>query len=189
MTITKIEFGSIADPEVINNNFEYLDEKLTDTSSKIYTNNSSLESMISSQISTLLLQVTSKIEALYPVGSIYIGTTATCPVASMFGTWEKVSEGRVLQGASSSQTAGKTVEAGLPNIKGKFTANDITDNVTTPTTSGALYATHDGARDASNGQNTGWSINFDASRSNAIYGKSNTVQPPAYLVNIWRRTA
>ena len=189
MALTKIEFGSLADPEIINNNFEYLDEKLTDTSSKIYTNNSSLESMISSQISTLLLQVTSKIEALYPVGSIYIGTTDTCPVASMFGTWEKVSEGRVLQGASSSQTAGKTVEAGLPNITGSFSAQDMADDATTPTTKGALYATRNNLRDSANGRTGGCDINFDASRSNKIYGKSNTVQPPAYLVNIWRRTA
>ena len=32
-------------------------------------------------------------------------------------------------------------------------------------------------------------LNFDASRSNSIYGNSNTVQPPAYIVNIWERTA
>ena len=71
---------------------------------------------------------------------------------------------------------------GLPNITGKFKCNDITDNVTTPTTSGALYATHDGARDAANGQNTGWSINFDASKSNAIYGKSSYVQPKSVSI-------
>ena len=30
---------------------------------------------------------------------------------------------------------------------------------------------------------------IDASRSSSIYGQSSTVQPPAYVVNIWRRTA
>ena len=30
---------------------------------------------------------------------------------------------------------------------------------------------------------------FDAGKSNPIYGNSDTVQPPAYLVNIWKRTA
>lgn len=115
MAITKIEFGSIADPEVINNNFEYLDEKLTDTSSKIYTNNSSLESMVSSQISTLLLQVTSKIEALYPVGSVYIGTTNTCPIANLFGTWEKLSSGIVTAVNSNIPIKGTGATLGLNN--------------------------------------------------------------------------
>lgn len=30
---------------------------------------------------------------------------------------------------------------------------------------------------------------FDASRSSSIYGKSTTVQPPAYALIAWRRTA
>lgn len=47
MALTKIEFGSLADPDVVNNNFEYLEEMITDTSAKIYTNNASLESKIS----------------------------------------------------------------------------------------------------------------------------------------------
>ena len=32
-------------------------------------------------------------------------------------------------------------------------------------------------------------LHIDASRSSSIYGNSTTVQPPAYVVNIWRRTA
>ena len=32
-------------------------------------------------------------------------------------------------------------------------------------------------------------INFDASRSSSIYGNSTTVQPPAYVVYMWKRTA
>lgn len=32
-------------------------------------------------------------------------------------------------------------------------------------------------------------IGIDASRSSAIYGKSTTVQPPAYALIAWRRTA
>lgn len=35
----------------------------------------------------------------------------------------------------------------------------------------------------------GYYINFNASKSNAIYGKSSTVQPAAYYVYIWRRIA
>ena len=183
MTITKIEFGSIADPEVINNNFEYLDEKVTETSSKIYMNNASLESQIASQALTFNENITNIIQKIYPVGSIYIGVTDNCPIAELFGTWEKVSSGRVLQGANSSQKAGNTVEAGLPNITGGlgrvFNFNIWGAGVNNGNT-GSINTT--GSWGTAN-------LDFDASRSNAIYGKSNTVQPPAYLVNIWRRIA
>ena len=34
-----------------------------------------------------------------------------------------------------------------------------------------------------------YKFSLDASKSNAIYGRSATVQPAAYYVNIWRRVA
>lgn len=189
MALTKIEFGSLADPEIVNNNFEYLDEKITDASSKIYNNNADLESLINSQISTTFTQLSTKIteniQALYPVGSVYIGTTTNCPLASLFGTWEKVAEGLCLQGAKGSQVPGKTVEAGLPNITGSVEAGPYVRKSTGAFTSD--NNTRAGGGEASAG--TSYMSTFDASRSNSIYGKSNTVQPPAYLVNIWRRTA
>jgi hypothetical protein len=193
MALTNIEYGSIATSKVLNDNFNYLEEKIEDYSKNIATDKASLISLINSQIETVNVQFTAKLQAIYPVGSIYIGTTDNCPIASVFGTWEKVSEGRVLQGASSSQTAGKTVEAGLPNIKGSFyTATFSRDVVNDITQSGALYCGNKVSKaghGSQAGANTRQGLDFDASRSNAIYGKSTTVQPPAYLVNIWRRTA
>ena len=32
-------------------------------------------------------------------------------------------------------------------------------------------------------------VTFDASRYSSIYGSSNTVQPPAYMVKAWRRVS
>ena len=78
-------------------------------------------------------------------------------------------------GASSTHAAGTTVKAGLPNIKFSFTAATIgsgkagTDYLTTG------YKSSD--------------FNLDASKSNAIYGRSSTVQPAAYYVHIWHRVA
>ena len=128
--------------------------------------------------------------ALYPVGSIYIGTQSTCPLATLISgsTWVKVSEGRVLQGSDSSHSAGTTIAAGLPNITGNIQG---CVNSTSTFTNGVFSRT-----DAISAKITqqsssffyGW-INFDASRSSSIYGNSTTVQPPAYVVNIWRRTA
>lgn len=66
---------------------------------------------------------------------------------------------------------------GLPNIVGYF--GGIKDSVTDGQTSGAFYADPPttGGVDAGGYQNA--RVHFDASRSNLIYGASDTVQPPA----------
>ena len=38
-------------------------------------------------------------------------------------------------------------------------------------------------------RNGAYKFSLDASKSNAIYGRSATVQPAAYYVHIWRRVA
>ena len=34
-----------------------------------------------------------------------------------------------------------------------------------------------------------YNLGFQASKSNAIYGRSTTVQPPARFVNVWKRVS
>ena len=83
--------------------------------------------------------------------------------------------------------AGTTVEAGLPNITGSFVA-DVKKGE--HKVSGAFTA---GNVIASTGEYNSFSdvykFSLDASKSNAIYGRSATVQPAAYYVHIWRRVA
>lgn len=129
--------------------------------------------------------------AAYPVGSIYQSTASTSPAALFGGTWEQIASERVLMGASSSHKAGTTVKAGLPNITG--TANGGVLSVSTPQSNGAFGATH---YDSSLSYLSGdvrrlstYNRTFDASRSNPIYGASDTVQPAAYYVYIWHRVA
>ena len=77
---------------------------------------------------------------------------------------------------------GAMIEAGLPNIYGRFEAHDLTDDMTPATSSGALYHYPTRNRDAGDGNYHGEGpkgIGLDASRCSAIYGKSNTVQPNA----------
>ena len=70
---------------------------------------------------------------------------------------------------------GNDIEAGLPNITGRFAAENTAIYQTGAfAVDNATFARSTGGRDA---PTTGY--NFDASRSNPIYGKSNTVQPPA----------
>ena len=77
------------------------------------------------------------------------------------------------------------IEAGLPNIEG--TVND-TDIIGKPIRTGCFYdvgnkASKEGGGDPSNRTYTG----FDASRSNPIYGNSDTVQPPSVKVRVKTR--
>ena len=123
----------------------------------------------------------------YPVGSIYQSTARTSPAALFGGTWQEIAQNRVLMGAGSGHAAGTTVEAGLPNITGSFVA-DVKKGE--HKVSGAFTA---GSAIASTGEYSNFSgvykFSLDASKSNAIYGRSATVQPAAYYVHIWRRVA
>ena len=146
------------------------------------------------------------LEALYPIGAIYIGIMEVCPLQVLgVGSWVKVSEGRVLQGADSGHSAGTTIEAGLPNHTHHIGVHNAQRQ-----SEGGGYIPWDSFNAGSvivnsgvNGEsgNGNWTdrgptqYNYDrpqmtnASDDNSIYGNSNTVQPPAYVVNIWQRTA
>ena len=116
-------------------------------------------------------------EKVYPIGSIYISLNESCPIP--FGKWEKVSSGRVLQGADGSHNPGTTIEPGLPNITGEIYVGQ----------QGNGYP--DGSRDSTSiGTDTSYprkTVKFSASNYNSLYGKSTTVQPSAYCVNIFKR--
>ena len=125
--------------------------------------------------------------AAYPVGSIYQSTQATSPAALFGGTWQEIAQNRVLMGASYAHVAGTTVEAGLPNITGSFVANVRNGR---NAVSGAFTASdRTGTTGADNSDAGIYTYSLDASKSNAIYGRSSTVQPAAYYVHIWRRIA
>ena len=144
------------------------------------------------------------LQAVYPVGSVYINTIDINPSTIFgFGTWERVAQKMTLWGASANGESGATKYAGLPNITGEV-------GYLKPMTSGSYYqgvnykngcftksknitATPNTrkvvASDTSDDNNETGLVNFDASSSNSIYGKSTTVQPPALVVNIWKRVS
>lgn len=125
--------------------------------------------------------------AAYPVGSIYQSTARTSPAALFGGTWQEIAQNRVLMGAGSGYAAGTTVEAGLPNITGSFVANV---RIGKHTVSGAITASNRlASTGADNNDAEVYKFSLDASKSNAIYGRSATVQPAAYYVHIWKRVA
>ena len=123
----------------------------------------------------------------YPVGSIFQTVSSTSPAALFGGTWEQIASERVLMGASSSHKAGTTVKAGLPNITGSFVANvkKGENTVSGAFITGSSIAVTGEFNNASNV----YKFSLDASKSNAIYGLSATVQPAAYYVHYWQRKA
>ena len=134
----------------------------------------------------------------FPVGSIYQSTDPTSPAALFGGTWEEIASDRVLMGASRSHAAGTTVKAGLPNIAGSLSetsnngkASPFRGNKNAISSIGALAVTEASSPFCGFAGYEGsvYDISFDASRSNSIYGSSDTVQPAAYYVHIWRRVA
>ena len=138
----------------------------------------------STQIATTAF-VIDVLEAMYPVGAVFMSTNNTCPLAAFFGTWTLVASGKALW-TGDGTNGDTTIAAGLPNITGSW--QNLGKSASAG--SGAVKCTTQswGNRDAADGQNSG-KYTFDASRSSAIYGASATVQPPAYVVNVWKRTA
>ena len=140
----------------------------------------------------------SLLEMIYPVGSIYIGTMNICPLSALFGTWEKVSSGRVLQGADENHNPGTTIEAGLPNhTHGEtfqfesFPNGRPLNKEYNVESEGSIPAKS--LRTSLTCRSAGVDNESDILQtrlaSKSIYGASETVQPAAFVVNIWRRTA
>lgn len=137
---------------------------------------------------TIDLAMKNAILRAHPIGSYYLTEGTENPQDFIGGGWEKLTGRYVLQCSDANHKAGTTVEAGLPNITGTFSRqvnnNYIGDD-------GAFYNRELGGQSSGQYSGTGFpsGVGFDASRSNPIYGRSDTVQPPARIVNVWKRVS
>jgi len=129
------------------------------------------------QCSRSIPNTTELLQQIYPVGAIYIGMTSTCPISALFGTWQLITGGLTLQQANITYPVGTEIPAGLP---------DHTHAL--GTRNGDGQPTSSESRKFSYPLATGTTLPM-ASTNNSIYGASDTVQPPALAVNIWRRVA
>ena len=136
--------------------------------------------------STLVVDI---LNSLYPIGAIYIGTMATCPLSVLgIGTWQLVAQDRVLQGAGTRGAVGSEIDESLPNIKGEYNVWWSTVN----TLSGVFYGSNQTSNASGSGGTSGTfydKVLFNASRSSSTYQDNAPVQQDGYLVNIWERTA
>lgn len=155
---------------------------------RLYTK-AEVDTLLSSKVTQTDIDtsIAALLSAVYPVSSLYFGTQTTCPMAVLIpgSVWELVPSGKALW-TSNGTNANTTIAAGLPNITGSFGRVASANNVT----SGAFTTTSGSENHGDSGNNLGYvGYSLDASRSSSIYGNSSTVQPPAYVVNVWRRTA
>lgn len=118
----------------------------------------------------------------HPIGSAIL-TYGEFDPNTKGGVWELEEAGRALW-TTQGTDAGQKIEAGLPNITGgQFTAWGNINQYGC-----IVYESWDdwGGLTKNTGRKT---VRFDASQSNSIYGRSNTVQPPAVKIRLWKRIA
>ena len=112
-------------------------------------------------------------------------------MGAFFGTWTLVASGKALW-TGDGTNGDTTIAAGLPNITGGIDIigqyKECTGNATGALKSRDTQSNIQLSQSAGHGTRA-QGIAIDASLSSAVYGNSTTVQPPAYVVNVWRRTA
>ena len=113
--------------------------------------------------------------------------TAYPKLVALIGNTVPSLNGRFLEGTTG--TPRTTKSAGLPNIKGqipRFTGwegDGLYPN-------GAFYfGSNNGSHSPGSDDYGSPNLEFDASKSNSIYGASTTVQPPSYLVRYYIKAA
>ena len=125
------------------------------------------------------------LEAVYPIGSIYMSVNKTSPATLFGGTWEAI-QGKFLLGADSG-----TYKAGT-------TGGEATHTLTTsemPSHNHAVYYPNAGADDHSapgnypDGPSDSTYYAVGSYTSSAGGGKAHNNMPPYLAVYIWKRTA
>lgn len=132
------------------------------------------------------------VDIFYPIGTVYMSADKTKTKADFpfmaYGTWEEVPANLCLQTGAASEAGGQR-SAGLPNITGQWGLGVWTGYLSDYSGAGGIN-TNIQVRGSNYDESLSYGIlAFDASKSNPIYGSSSTVQPPAYIVRAWVRTA
>ena len=129
------------------------------------------------------------VDLIHPVYSFFFTTVRPDnfdPADKFGGQWELIEGGRALWTAQSNGLAATYLDAGLPNITGTFWAYCYGDGGG----SGAFASGTSNGNTLRSGSTGGYNFDwydFNANRSNGIYGASTTVQPPAYTIFVWHR--
>lgn len=195
MALEEIKAGSKASSKLLNDNFYYLQDLVGELSIKIDGSETTIDSKLLTVKNSLLNdinKVETKLDKALPIGSVIAWSSKAIPtdwiamVGQSISTYTELvsvigtstlpdTRGKFLQGNATPLT---NVAAGLPNITGTFSGHE--NNASGAFSVSSTTEWHGNRND--NGQKR--KITFNASKSNAIYGKSTTVQPPAVTV-VW----
>ena len=129
----------------------------------------------------------SMFDTIYPVGTFIVAS-----MKPTMGTWTEVTDstGRALW-LNSGKTWGNTIARGLPDIQGTLMF-DYGSRATGPHQVSDAFTgsnTKTGRPSQYDSNTAPGTVTFKASSYNSIYGASTTVQPNAYTIRMWKRTA
>lgn len=209
MSLTEIEYGSLASSAVLNNNFQFLQDKITELSELITSETSSFSSNVAT-LNNSVNQLLGYKESFIPIGTIIASQSSEIPSGYLLcdGSEVKIEEyqdlynvigttygqsdstsfcipdltARTVFGVSDGNDLGKYLEAGLPNITGTFTPSNQWYDESSGCFSHVASATSNRCGDGGS-----WPhktiYTFDASKSSDVYGKSSAVQPASVVTN------
>ena len=175
------EYGKDVSSVQYNDNFDKLNDYIEAVSEELMLKVNTINSQLSSN-------VLSNFQSVYPVGSLYIGTTDTCPIANLFGTWEKVAEGLVVDIDSNVAVVGNGMTLGFTNGTDNFAPETVlgANSGHTMLTTGA-YGQNIGTASGTSYVNSSkvFGVTTDATKSGLV-GKISSTK---LEVKIWKRTA
>ncbi len=209
MALINIEYGSLASSSVMNNNFEYLDNRISTLSESLTAATSSISS-VSASITNMVGQIADKIRPIgHPIirldDTIFddeirlegaaVSRTTYAALFDIYGIAYGSGDGvstfnlpdfrdRSIWGSESFGYLAAT----LPNLEGYLWA--WTNNRAVGRADGDLFkliTTSTNSATNNNGDQYVAQFNFNASRKNEIYTDNATVRPPSLAVRVVTR--
>ena len=209
MSLTRIEYGSVASSTVMNNNFNYLESLIENLADNLTSQTNNYSARLAA-MSTSINNVVQYRDQFIQIGTVLPFTGNTLPtgfllcdgsalliedfqdlysvIGTTYGTTSAAKfnlpdfRDKTFWGAGGTSALGTVLDSKLPNIRGEFR---LAGTEGYSALSGAFFA---GGSGGTNGKGHSSSasnplIRFDASLFNAIYSNScNIVQPPAIAV-------
>lgn len=142
----------------------------------------------------------SVLSTIYQIGAIYLSITNISPASFIGGSWVQLDANYALWTATSD--AGNTIPAGLPDMDSSVWANGgflfkSNKNIKSDGSFNGAFklgdVTYTSYVGNSNGESgyavQGLGLQFSKANPNIYKSNVSTVQPPAYKVYAWRRTA
>ena len=197
-----INYGSYNNNNIIVNNYNIVYANSLTNNRVLYIDNSgklnttdiepdkltNMENDIAEIKAQLSNQKSYLLDAIYPIGAIYISIDNTSPATLFGGTWVAIDDGYYLRASNSG--GGNILSEQLPNITGTLTLGARSRMHSGTNGNGALTVdSHGGGGFTGNYSETAYSkMIFDAHKSNPIYTDNAPVQPKSVKVYMWKRT-